>query len=184
MSLDRLLAPLRQRVMNTIARCVVSLVNDATKMQSLQIGILKNENRQGVERFQNYGFTSVPKAGAEAVVVSVGGNRDHSIVIAVDDRRYRLKALAAGEVAIYSDEGDSIILKRGNKVEVNTSTMTINASTEVVMETPVLKVSGEIIDNYETNPNNMSGMRNIYNTHTHNENNNPGGPTNAPNQGM
>ncbi|WP_431477838.1 phage baseplate assembly protein domain-containing protein [Massilia eburnea] len=61
---------------------------------------------------RNTGFTSVPKPGAEGVVVFVGGNRDHGLVIAVEDRRFRLKGLASGEVAIYDDQGQKVHLTR------------------------------------------------------------------------
>ena len=44
--------------------------------------------------------------------------------------------------------------------------VTIN-SPEVLMNTTTLKVSGDIVDNYVTNPHNMGQMRTIYNTHTH-----------------
>jgi phage gp45-like len=70
------------------------------------------ENR---EAMQHYGFASRPKSGAEGVVVHKG---NHFLLIAEDDRRYRI-ALTEGEVALYTDEGDSIHLKRGNKIEIN-----------------------------------------------------------------
>jgi len=140
----RLIAPYMRMVRMTVARGVINLVNDGLQIQELQVTLLADEVRAGVERFQEYGFTSHPIPGAEQVTVSVGGNRDHGIVIAVEDRRYRLKNLAQGEVAIYTDEGDKIHLKRdktieivsGNKlvatveneVEITTKTARVNAS--------------------------------------------------------
>lgn len=50
-------------------------------------------------------MTSVPHAGAECVTLSVGGNTDHPVVINVDDRRYRMRGLKTGEMAIYDDQG-------------------------------------------------------------------------------
>ncbi len=120
--LNRLLAPLKVRIANMIARSVVQIVDDSMKMQTLQLGVLEDETREGIERAQNYGFTSVPLEGAEAIVAFVGGRRDHGIAIVVDDRRYRLKSLQNGEVAMYTDEGDSIVIKRGGTVEINGST--------------------------------------------------------------
>jgi phage baseplate assembly protein V len=112
----QLLRPLSTRVANLAARALVSLVKDSTKLQTLQLRILDGEVREGAERFQEYGFTSVPLDGAEAVVLSVGGRRDHLLVVAVDDRRHRKKDLAAGEVALYTDEGAAVHLKRGRIV--------------------------------------------------------------------
>lgn len=64
-------------------------------------------------------------AGAEAVVLFPSGDRSHGVVISVADRRYRLKGLKSGEVAIYTDEGDSIILKRGRVTEITTSELVV-----------------------------------------------------------
>lgn len=181
--MDKVLEPLARRVRLAIGRGIVKLVNDAAGVQKIQLSLMANETRSKIERFQEYGFTSVPLPGAEAAAIFVGGNRDHGIIIATEDRRYRLQGLEGGEVALYSDEGDSIIFKRGNKIEVNTETLNINASTEVKIESPLVRVSGNIIDNYATNSNNMGNMRDIYNSHTHDENDS-GGPTEPPNEEM
>lgn len=114
--LRQLLRPLQQRVANLVARALVTLVTDSGKLQVVQLTIQAGETRGGAERFQEYGLTSVPLEGAEAVVLSVGGRRDHLLVVAVDDRRYRLTDLAAGEVALYTDEGAKVHLKRGRIV--------------------------------------------------------------------
>lgn len=116
--LARLLRPLATRLANVVARAVVSLVDDSKQVQEAQISVLDGETRE-VERFQNYGFTSVPLPGSEAVVVFVGGRRDHGLAIVVDDRRYRIKNLESGEVAVYTDEGDSIVIRRGGTIELN-----------------------------------------------------------------
>lgn len=137
-ALQRLFRPLAQRVQLMVARAVLQLVDDSTKLQALQVTLLADELRTDVERFQNYGFTSHPHAGAEAVAVCVAGSRDHVVVLAVDDRRYRMTALAQGEVAIYTDEGDHIVLKRGGTVEVL-------AATKVDVRTPLVECSGDLV---------------------------------------
>lgn len=131
----RLSAPLARRIRLVIARGFVRLVNDTLKMQGLQVSLLADEVRSDVERFQQYGFTSHPHPNAEAIVVFPGGNRDHGIVIAVDDRRYRLKNLAQGEVALYTDEGDYVLLKRNRNIEVL-------AGTKVKVTAPVTEIVG------------------------------------------
>lgn len=110
--LHRALAPLRRRVQLMIGRAVIAVVDDSTKAQSLQITMLADEVHDGAERFQEYGFTSVPHAGAEGIVAFVGGLRSHGIIIAVEDRRYRLTGLQSGEVALYDDQSQAITLKR------------------------------------------------------------------------
>lgn len=184
--IDRYISPLVRRIRLTIGRGVIRLVNDAAKVQTVQLAIMANETRSDIERFQEYGFTSVPKPGAEAAAIFLGGNRDHGIVIAVDDRRYRLKGLKSGEVAIYTDEGDKIVLQRGNKIavttktfEVNTDNYIVNATERATFNTPEVRAQGDIIDRYETNDDNINGMREIYNIHRHPEND-AGGPTDDP----
>lgn len=136
-AMQRALRPMAQRLQLMISRAVVALVGDGTRLQSLQVQLLAGEARSDVERFQQYGFTSHPHPGAEAVAASVAGNRDHVLVLAVDDRRYRLRNLAQGEVALYTDEGDRIVLKRGGVVEVH-------AATKVRLVTPLVECTGNV----------------------------------------
>jgi len=112
---SRLIAPYLRMIRMTVSRGVIKKINDDPKMQTMQVKMLKDEVYSDLERFNEYGFTSVPLDGSEAIVVSIGGNRDHSVIIKADDRRYRMKGLKGGEVAIYTDEGDKIHLKR-NKI--------------------------------------------------------------------
>lgn len=116
-ALNRWIAPLRNRVLNMVARAVVKLADDGKALQELQLSVLAGEVRDGVERFQNYGFTSVPEAGAEAIVIFVGGKREHGLAIAVDDRRYRNRNLESGEVAIYNHTGAKIVMKSNGDIE-------------------------------------------------------------------
>lgn len=100
--LARLIRPLQTRVANSIARAVVQLVDDGKTLQSLQVGVLDGEDLDDAERFQPFGFSSVPYPGAEAVVVFPNGDRAHALVVAVDDRAYRPTGLPAGTVCVYS----------------------------------------------------------------------------------
>lgn len=144
-SFDRLLLPIRRRLALMVSRAVVTLVSDAAKMQTLQVSILDGETLEGAEHWQSYGFTAVPHAGAEALLLSVGGHRAHSVVVSCGDRRYRLTGLQGGEVAIYTDEKDKIHLKRGRKIEVETMTLTIKAAQSVGYDTPVITTTGRIV---------------------------------------
>lgn len=175
-ALQRALGPLRARMMLMVSRAVVLLTNDAAKLQGLQVSLLADEVRDDVERFQNYGFTSHPLPGAEAVALSVQGNRDHVVVVAVDDRRYRLQGLEAGEVAIYTDEGDRIVLRRGGVIELTAATKLVITAPLVEM-TGALHVAGDIHSGAVVTAagdvrdadgaKSMAGMRAAYNAHRH-----------------
>ena len=110
-------APIRNSIKNLIARSIVRVVKDSTNMQLLQIEVLAGEVKSDVERVQNYGFSSVPKDGSEALVLFIGGNKDHAIVAAVDDSRVRKKNLKAGEVVMYDGNGSFILLKDDKSIE-------------------------------------------------------------------
>lgn len=149
--LSTLLRQIQQRVRLMVGRAVLALVDDTTKLQTLQVALLAGEVRDG-ERFQNYGFTSHPLPGAEAVVVFPGGNRDHPIIVAVDDRRHRKTGLSSGESAMYHHEGDYIKLKNGRIIEVVAGTkldvtapeVNVVASTKVTMTTPEAEITGNL----------------------------------------
>lgn len=154
MSENSLLAARLERLSNRlrgmVARGVVKLVTDGLKMQGQQIQLLDGETVDNVERPQQYGFTSVPHAGAECFVAFVGGGREHGIILSVDDRRYRLKGLKGGEVALYTDEGDSIVLKRENTIEVTTKKYVVKAEDSVDVETKKYTVTASEGVEYKT----------------------------------
>jgi len=163
----RALARIANRMRMLVARAVVRLVNDGAGIQIVQVSAMKGETRAELERFQAYGFSSVPFPGAEAVVLFVGGDRAHGLVLAIDDRRYRLKNLQPGELALYTDEGDKIVLKRDRKIEITSgaevlvtaatkiridcaaalelegSTITINGTASVVVTSPSVTIQGK-----------------------------------------
>lgn len=114
---------------NLLSRGAVLLANASGKLQTLQISLLANETKNGVEHFEPYGFTSTPQPGAEVVTGFVDGDRSHGIVLIACDRRYRIRNLQSGEVAIYTDEGDSILLGRDNTMTITTKTLNIVADT-------------------------------------------------------
>lgn len=123
-----------------LARGTVVLANSANKLQALQMRLTAGEVIDDMEHFEPYGFTSHPLAGAEGVATFLGGDRSHGIVLVVADRRFRLKALEPGEVAIYTDEGDRIHFKRGRIIEIDTATLNLRASTAVNIDTPNLNI--------------------------------------------
>lgn len=96
------LAPVARRTRTLIARGVLELIDDGKKLQAVQVSTRADNLHDDVEHFQPHGFTSVPAVGAECIVVHVGGNSDHPVVIAVDDRRYRPKDLAEGEACMWT----------------------------------------------------------------------------------
>jgi phage baseplate assembly protein V len=146
---------------------------DAAPVQLVQIDALAGEQLQAAELMQQFGFTSNPPPGTMVVVLPIGGQTAHGVVIACEHGSYRLAGLAPGETAIYNQWGDCVMLKSGGIAEVH-------ASTKIRMVTPLLEVTGDVVDLCDAGGHSMAAMRTIYDSHTHPGDS--GGTTGAPNQ--
>lgn len=154
------LREISSRVMMMFSRGVLRSVTDSGPRQQVQVELLKDELRDGLEHMQNYGFTSHP-LGGDVAVAFLGGNREQGIVLVVDDRRYRIPLLA-GEVAIYDDQG--------NKIELLREMVKVTAVQHVEVVAPTIKLVGnlEVIGNITTTGTLMNNGKDISSTHKHN----------------
>ena len=143
---------MRRRIGLLLSRGLGWMSDSSTPLQTLQIELLKGEVLDGIEHLEPYGFTARPLAGYHPLAASLGGNRDHTVVLVTTDRRYRKKDLATGEVALYTDEGDYILLKRGRivevvagaKMKVTAPDVEVIASTKVMLTTPLVECSTDL----------------------------------------
>lgn len=126
---------LQRRLQAILARGTVKSVEDALLMQYLDIEMQDGHVPTRVEQWHHYGMTFNPHPGSEVLVASLGGNPDHMIVVANADRRYRMKSLAAGELAIHDDQGQYVHFKRGG--------IHINSGHGITIEGPIT-VKGDI----------------------------------------
>lgn len=129
-------------------RGVLNLVNSTPKIQLVQVSGLADETLQEVELMQHFGFTSVPPAGTEAVIIPLGGKTTHGIVIATENGVYRVASLKNGEVAIYDSSGSTIILKNNRIIDVDCDTFkvtcknySVTASAGANFDTPNLETT-------------------------------------------
>lgn len=111
-----LMRPTNGRVKGMVRRATLGTLKTNTLLQSIQAGTLKDDEDDDVELFEPYGFTSGPVAGSEGLILRVGGQRAGSVGIMFGNRTFRLQ-VEEGEVAIYDDQGASIILKRSGDIE-------------------------------------------------------------------
>ena len=115
-TLQKITNPIKRSLQLVVGRATILMTDDSPKLQTAQVLLLNDEIRDDVEVFQYYGLSSRPHNNAEAIVVSVGGNRDHGVVIAHGDRTSRVTGLANGEIALYDDLGRTIKLTRNGIV--------------------------------------------------------------------
>lgn len=109
------------RLDDVLARGTVSAADGSKKMRTVQVRLLADEVRDDLEHVEPYGLTSEPldDEQPEAFAAFFGGDRSHGIVFCVADRRFRLKPLKPGEVALYDDVGQKVHLTRDG-IEVKT----------------------------------------------------------------
>ncbi len=121
-ALQRAQAPLKNKVQLMIGRAIIAAATESGQIQENQVKVLAGESFDGVRRFQDFGFTSMPPEGTEAVVLALGGNRENLIIVATDHRAYRTLGLLPGESAMYTDDGTVMKFKKGGFVELVSAT--------------------------------------------------------------
>ena len=141
-----------------LGRGVVESVDDSPMMRTIQAEFLPGDVREGLEHFEPYGFTSRVKKGAEAIGAFFNGDRSHGVVLVTADRRFRLH-VEEGEVAVFDDQGQKVVLKRdgilvetpknltatvgGNAVATVKGTTTLKSG-DVTIEAPSVHITGKL----------------------------------------
>jgi phage baseplate assembly protein V len=167
---------LANRMRMLVGRGRITASKDDGNVQLHQVKLGAMETGDDRPRIAEFGFSSMPPVGSDVVMMFMSGDRTAGLIIGTAHQASRPRNLKAGETKIYSVDGKFIYIAgdhievqaNGQPVTVNgASTVTINASTAIVCNTPVLKVSGDIIDNYTSQSRTMQQMRQVFNTHTH-----------------
>lgn len=141
-----------------LGRGVVESVDDTPMMRTVQAEFLPGDVREGLEHFEPYGFTSRVKQGAEAIGAFFNGDRSHGVVLVTADRRFRLH-VEEGEVAVFDDQGQKVVLKRdgilvetpknltatvgGNAVATVKGTTTLKSGA-VTIDAPSVHITGTL----------------------------------------
>jgi phage gp45-like len=159
-------------------RGVLGQLDVSKPVQLANIDGLAGEAIEGLELLQQFGFTSAPPAGTTVIALPLGGRTSASVIVATEHGAYRLKLTAAGEAALYNQDGDHVWLKRNGHVH-------IKASMQVEIETPnvlmhqnlavggsitaggAIAANGSITDQADSGGVTMEAMRAAYNGHTH-----------------
>jgi phage gp45-like len=108
-------ARLQARLIGIVGVGRLSLVDDAGVQQVAQVVI--HPEMVGIEaiidatpRLSEYGLASCPPAGAEAIILFMGGRRSEGIIVATGHRDSRIKDLKPGEAALYNGLTQEMLL--------------------------------------------------------------------------
>lgn len=135
--INKAVAAMRRQISMMVGHAVLSLFKDDAGFPLLQVELLDGEVTEGVQRMQDYGFVSRPKAGAEGVYLSMMGVRGEGVVLALGDRKVRLRGLVEGEVAIHDDQDQVVILKRDG--------VEIRSPFRVLIDAPTSEVTSDTV---------------------------------------
>lgn len=116
-AVSRAFADLRRRLNFIVQRGVVTKVVELDGIQRVELDFGDGRKVLG-HRLQEYGFTSYPKTGAQAVVLNVGGMAGNPLCIVAEDGRFRI-LVEEGEVAMYNDDGTFVKITKDGKVRIN-----------------------------------------------------------------
>ncbi len=125
-----------RRLLMTIGRGRVTTGDDTGNVQIQQVQLGANELRDQTPRLAEFGFASMPPAGADVIVLFVGGDRSNGVIIASGDIATRMKNLQPGESALYDAQGKSVYLSVGGIViEAKGQPVTINNASTATIDT-------------------------------------------------
>ncbi|MBV7315442.1 phage baseplate assembly protein V [Shewanella sp. NIFS-20-20] len=141
--IDRLLAPIRRRITGMLTRAIVTDLVEDLQRQNLQVKMHADESADNIERFQNYGISSVPPAGSEAILAALGGSLSGLVAIAVEDKKYRPKG-ESGDVFLYHLEGHKIRLTKDGKILVTATDVIFEVANSFTIISPETLIQGPL----------------------------------------
>lgn len=83
------------------------------------------ESQQKMRWLQTYGIASKPRAGSEVVAVSLGGAASNRVAIASATPGAGPQTQEDGEVELYSEHGQRVVLDKDGRITVSASGSTI-----------------------------------------------------------
>lgn len=183
--MEQAIERLWRRLQMMVGRGVVTAVDDRGPVQLMQVRASGLEVADRRVRPQEFGLTSNPPVGSDAALAAVSGDRASTMVVGVNHQGSRPRGLRAGETKLYCEDGKYVYLTadggivveaRGQDVVVNNANnvtwnlsgkLTIVAPGGIDLQAPMVKSTGDMQDNYESNNRTMKGMREVFNVHQH-----------------
>lgn len=130
--------PTADKLRGMIRRVTLKNTNDAGETQRTSVEVAAGVWRDDVEVMQPYGFSSnAPEDGALGIVVAIGGDEGDLIVFPVGNPSKRMGGLQPGEVGIYNEHGDKIVIAPGGGIAVQ-------SAGSVMVESPDVAIVGNV----------------------------------------
>jgi phage baseplate assembly protein V len=129
-TLDRL----RNRLLLMIGRGRIKLVDDSGPVQTVQVAMQGGDVHDLMPRLAEYGLATNPPAGADALVLKLGGDHSHGVVAATGHQASRPRGLPAGATMLYDTHSSKVLLNADG-------TLTVHAQANVRVETPGASVA-------------------------------------------
>lgn len=140
-----------RRMQLVVGRGRVTTSNDAGAVQLLQVRLGALETHDNTPRLAEFGLATRPPTGSDVVVLFIAGDRSNGVAVASGHQSSRPTNLAEGESMLYdlwgksiylTESGGIVINAKGTDVTINdAASVTINASTKVALESPLVTTS-------------------------------------------
>ncbi|EKN8282561.1 phage baseplate assembly protein V [Vibrio cholerae] len=141
--IDKMMMPLRRRIYSMVGRALVTGIVEGLQRQNLQLQIENDEAVDDIERFQNYGMTSYPPVGSEAVVMALKGSLDQRVAVAVEKKDLRPKG-EPNDVIVYHAEGHQIRLTSSGQIIVTATDVIFEAANSFTIISPETLIQGPL----------------------------------------
>lgn len=108
-----------------------------------EVEMADGETRTRVELLLPMGMTAVPRAGADLLVVQVGGP-DHLVALQADDASLRAAGLTPGDIGLRDERGQMVVLNGEGVTVSGALKVTIVSAGDVEITAPKVKVNGDM----------------------------------------
>ena len=120
---------------NQMLRGTIQSTDDSKGLQKHSVNGLHGEKFEGMQRWEQFGLSSMPPAGSDCLIACMNGNRDSAQLIAVISSGVRPQNSPAGSTTLYDNGGTTIQLDGAGNITMTCSgNLTIKAGGSVIIE--------------------------------------------------
>lgn len=111
-----------------LRRAQLISLDDSGSQQLLDLSGLKSDRPRKVPRVTDFGFGSSPPAGADFILLSLGGAASRAVAIGGEHRDYRQANLPAGTSVLYDSSGNIVFCRSADGILIRTKAGRISVS--------------------------------------------------------